>query len=84
MWLCAITFLAQGRLAAALWNVKLLATAKCWPPSVFENIALVAGGKIIFSGPGIANVKNLVLQLTLGAWISYLLFSHGLSLGTSK
>ncbi|KAJ6157776.1 hypothetical protein N7470_005368 [Penicillium chermesinum] len=43
MWLCAISYLAQCRPAAALWNVKLMATAKCWPTNVFETIALVAG-----------------------------------------
>jgi hypothetical protein len=45
MWLCAICYLAQCKPAAALWDAKLLATAKCWPTEVFETIALVAGGK---------------------------------------
>ncbi|KAJ5380321.1 uncharacterized protein N7496_002749 [Penicillium cataractarum] len=43
MWLCGICYLAQCKPAAALWNAKLLATAKCWPTEVFETIALVAG-----------------------------------------
>ncbi|KAJ5460254.1 uncharacterized protein N7458_001806 [Penicillium daleae] len=43
MWLCAICYLAQCKPAAALWDAKLLATAKCWPTEVFETIALVAG-----------------------------------------
>ncbi|KAJ5692602.1 hypothetical protein N7462_002025, partial [Penicillium macrosclerotiorum] len=43
MWLCGICYLAQCKPAAALWNSELLATAKCWPTSVFETIALVAG-----------------------------------------
>ncbi|KAJ5590565.1 hypothetical protein N7450_004537 [Penicillium hetheringtonii] len=43
MWLCAICYLAQCSPAAALWNVKLMATAKCWPTNVFETIALTAG-----------------------------------------
>ncbi|KAJ6113368.1 hypothetical protein N7523_006685 [Penicillium sp. IBT 18751x] len=43
MWLCAICYLAQCRPASALWNTKLMATAKCWPTSVFETIALTAG-----------------------------------------
>ena len=45
MRLCAICYLAQCSPAAALWNVKLMATAKCWPTNVFETIALTAGGK---------------------------------------
>jgi hypothetical protein len=49
MWLCAICYLAQCKPAAALWDAKLLATAKCWPIEVFETIALVAGGKMIDS-----------------------------------
>lgn len=43
MWLCAACYLAQCRPAAALWNTTLMATAKCWPASVFETIALTAG-----------------------------------------
>ncbi|KAJ5112539.1 hypothetical protein N7532_000584 [Penicillium argentinense] len=43
MWLCAICYLAQCKPAEALWNVKLMATAKCWPSHVFETIALTAG-----------------------------------------
>ncbi|KAJ5628734.1 hypothetical protein N7490_010962 [Penicillium lividum] len=43
MILCAICYMAQCRPAAALWNTALMATAKCWPTSVFETIALVAG-----------------------------------------
>ncbi|KAJ5632738.1 hypothetical protein N7490_009077 [Penicillium lividum] len=43
MWLCGICYLAQCKPAAALWNTTLMATAKCWPTSVFENIALTAG-----------------------------------------
>jgi hypothetical protein len=43
MWLCAVCYLAQCKPAAALWNTKLMATAKCWPTFIFENIALTAG-----------------------------------------
>lgn len=43
MWLCAISYLAQCTPAAALWDTKLMATAKCWPTNVFETIALTAG-----------------------------------------
>lgn len=50
MWLCAISYLAQCKPAAALWNVKLMATAKCWPTNVFETIALVAGCKSNIAG----------------------------------
>lgn len=45
MWLCAVSYLAQCTPTAALWNTKVAATAKCWPTNVFEDIALVAGGK---------------------------------------
>lgn len=45
MWLCAVCYLAQCKPVAALWNTKLMATAKCWPTAVFETIALTAGGK---------------------------------------
>lgn len=43
MWLCAVCYLAQCKPASALWDTKLLATAQCWPPIVFEVIALAAG-----------------------------------------
>jgi hypothetical protein len=40
MWLCAICYLAQCKPASALW---VMATAQCWPTSVFETIVLTAG-----------------------------------------
>ncbi|KAJ5663192.1 hypothetical protein N7507_003923 [Penicillium longicatenatum] len=43
MWLCGICYLAQCKPTAALWDTALIPTAKCWPFSVFENIALTAG-----------------------------------------
>jgi hypothetical protein len=44
MWLCAICYLIQCKPTAALWDIKLMATATCWPTIVFETIALTAGG----------------------------------------
>lgn len=46
MWLCAVCYLLQCDPTAALWDTKLMATAKCWPPGVFETIALTAGGEL--------------------------------------
>lgn len=44
MWLCAICYLLQCKPAAALWRSELMSTADCWPSSIFQTIALTAGG----------------------------------------
>lgn len=43
MWLCAVCYLLQCNPAAALWDTRLMATAKCWPTSVFKTMSLTAG-----------------------------------------
>ncbi|KAF7715364.1 Uncharacterized protein PECH_001429 [Penicillium ucsense] len=55
MWLCAICYLIQCSPTAALWDTRLMKTAKCWPNIVFEAIALAAGA---YSG-----LMDLVLAL---------------------
>ncbi|KAB8274002.1 hypothetical protein BDV30DRAFT_248592 [Aspergillus minisclerotigenes] len=61
MWLCAICYLLQCKPAAALWRSELMPTADCWPTSIFQTIALTAGGTNHKNDPARADVLTCFL-----------------------
>ncbi|KAJ5484827.1 hypothetical protein N7539_004815 [Penicillium diatomitis] len=68
MWLCAICYLIQCSPTAALWDIRLMKTANCWPTIVFEAIALAAGVFLVLA----STQSRLMFNFTLS-----LFWSHG-------